>query len=113
LVKRASELSGGNQQKLLLARIGGQSARLLLADEPTRGIDIGAKTVILETLRQLAETGLGVIVASSDLEEVSAVSDRIYVLREKRVVAELDARTGTDVDQILSFAFGYLEGSRA
>ena len=113
LRKRASELSGGNQQKILLARVGGQTARVLLADEPTRGIDIGAKTVILETLRRLADTGLGVIVASSDLEEIAAISDRIYVLREKRVVAELNAQTGTDVDQILKYAFGYPEDAHA
>jgi ABC-type sugar transport system ATPase subunit len=113
LKKRASELSGGNQQKLLLARVGGPTARVLLADEPTRGIDIGAKAVILETLRRLADTGIGVIVASSDLEEIAAISDRIYVLREKRVVAELNSRTGTDVDQILKYAFGHSEDTHA
>ncbi len=69
--------------------------------------------MILETIRRLADTGIGVILASSDLEEVAAVSDRIYVLRERRIVAELDAKTGADVDQILTHAFGHREAVNA
>ena len=111
--KRAGRLSGGNQQKLLLARAGSQASRLLLADEPTRGIDIGAKAVILETLRSLADSGIGIVLASSDLEEVAAVADRVYVMREGSVVAELGAGTGTDEDLILSHAFGLREDKHA
>jgi len=111
--KHAARLSGGNQQKLLLARVGSQASRILLADEPTRGVDIGAKAVILDTLRSLADSGIGIMLASSDLEEVAAVADRVYVMREGRVVAELDAVTGTDEDLILSHAFGLPEGTHA
>jgi ABC-type sugar transport system ATPase subunit len=100
------ELSGGNQQKVLLARAARSSGRLLLADEPTRGIDIGAKSVILETLRRLADQGRGIIVASADLDEIAAISDRVYVLREGRVVGELDAAGELSEDKILRQALG-------
>jgi ABC-type sugar transport system ATPase subunit len=109
--RAAGRLSGGNQQKLLLARAGSQATRVLLADEPTRGVDIGAKAIILDTIRRLADAGLAVVIASSDLEEVSAVADRVYVLREGRVVAELDSTTGTEEDLILAHAFGAQEAN--
>jgi len=103
--KAARQLSGGDQQKLLLARCGGQATTVLLADEPTRGVDIGAKSTILTTIRQLADEGLAVILASSDLDEVSALSDRVLVLREGRVVAQLNRGDGLSKDRIVHAAF--------
>ena len=81
----AGSLSGGNQQKLLLARVASPSAAyFVVADEPTRGIDIGAKEEILGNLRDLADDGLLILFVSSELEEVVAVSDRIQVLSAGR-----------------------------
>jgi ABC-type sugar transport system ATPase subunit len=106
LDRAAGKLSGGNQQKLLFARWGFRSTRILLADEATRGIDIGAKGQILETLRRLADQGLAVLFVSSELEEVAAVSDRVYVLHAGRLVAELDGSDGITQNDILNCAFG-------
>jgi ABC-type sugar transport system ATPase subunit len=99
----AGALSGGNQQKLLLARWHHRLPRVLLADEPTRGIDVGAKEEILSKLRQLADEGLGIILVSSELEEVVAVSDRILVLAAGRDVGNLNS--GASVADILHVAF--------
>jgi ribose transport system ATP-binding protein len=104
LDRPAGQLSGGNQQKLLLARSGNREPRVLLADEATRGIDVGAKSVVLETLRGLADEGLAVLFVSSELEEVAAVSDRVYVLRDGRIVAHFDERFSEDA--LLEAAFG-------
>jgi ABC-type sugar transport system ATPase subunit len=99
-------LSGGNQQKILLGKARFRGPRILLIDEPTRGIDIGAKDEIMTTLRRLAEEGLGIIVVSSDLEEVLAASDRILVMSEGHRVAELDQTKGLlQVQDILNAAF--------
>ncbi|HXR65393.1 MAG TPA: ATP-binding cassette domain-containing protein, partial [Ktedonobacteraceae bacterium] len=83
------ELSGGNQQKVLLARWLCLNPRLLLLDEPTRGIDIGAKAEIQALIEELAESGLGVLMISSELEELTEGSDRIVVLRDGQTVASL------------------------
>jgi ABC-type sugar transport system ATPase subunit len=103
---RASELSGGNQQKLLLARWKYETPRVLLADEPTRGIDVGAKAEIIKSLEAMAVEGLGLILVSSELEEVAIVSDRVYVLAEGLLVGQLDRESGdiTSAD-ILNLAF--------
>ncbi|MFN6119462.1 MAG: sugar ABC transporter ATP-binding protein [Actinomycetes bacterium] len=88
--QQISTLSGGNQQKALLSRwLVGRATRVLMLDEPTKGVDIGAKTEILRLVSQLAAEGVAVIVASSDLEEVSAIAHRVIVLREGRLVGEL------------------------
>jgi ribose transport system ATP-binding protein len=87
--QRIRELSGGNQQKVLLARQLCMNPKLLILDEPTRGIDVGAKAEIQALIRELAEQGLGVLMISSELEEVIEGSDRVFVLREGRTVAEL------------------------
>lgn len=101
------ELSGGNQQKVLLSKWYYRRPRVLLVDEPTRGIDVGAKEEILRTLRELAEEGLSIIVVSSELEEIVSVSDRVIVLSEGRLVAELDGvEKPIDVNGILAAAFG-------
>lgn len=98
-------LSGGNQQKALFARWAGQSLKLLILDEPTRGIDIGTKAEIHDFIRDLASSGLPVVVISSDLPEVLAVSDRIIVMRRGTVVdvAEGDAM---NAEAILAAAVG-------
>lgn len=90
LASSAGSLSGGNQQKLLLARAYSAGPLVLLADEPTRGIDVGAKAEIMDSLRDLASRGCAVVVVSSELEVVVAISDRVIVLHEGVMVAELD-----------------------
>jgi ribose transport system ATP-binding protein len=83
-----TSLSGGNQQKVVLAKSLGGTARLLLLDEPTRGVDVGAKAEMYRILRRLAAEGLAVVVASSELPELTGLCDRLFVLREGRTVAE-------------------------
>jgi ABC-type sugar transport system ATPase subunit len=86
-----STLSGGNQQKVMLSRwLVGRSTRVLLLDEPTKGVDVGAKAEILRLVSGLAAQGLAVIVTSSDLEEVAAIAHRVIVLREGRQVGVLE-----------------------
>jgi ABC-type sugar transport system ATPase subunit len=99
-------LSGGNQQKVLLGKWRYHQPRVLLVDEPTRGIDVGAKEEILATLRRLADTGVGIVMVSSELEEVVEISDRVIVLSEGRLVAELGGKGApARVRDILSAAF--------
>ncbi len=87
--QKIRELSGGNQQKVLLARWLCLHPRLLILDEPTRGIDVGAKGEIQAIINELADEGLGVLMISSELEELTEGSDRVVVLRDGRSVAEL------------------------
>jgi ribose transport system ATP-binding protein len=94
--QRVRELSGGNQQKVLIARWLATSPKLLLLDEPTRGIDVGAKAEIQALVRELAESGLGVLMASSELEELVEGCTRVTVLREGRSVAELSGDALTE-----------------
>jgi len=109
---RASELSGGNQQKLLLARWKHVTPRILLADEPTRGVDVGAKAEILQSLEEMARQGLGLIMVSSELEEVAVVSDRVYVLAEGLAVGVLDRTAGEiTTSDILHLAFRVRENA--
>jgi ABC-type sugar transport system ATPase subunit len=89
-------LSGGNQQKALFGKWVMTSPRVLLMEEPTRGVDVGAKTEIYRILNQLTATGVAVVMVSSDLPELVAMSDRVLVLRAGRVVAEL---TGERITQ--------------
>ncbi|MGD9961381.1 sugar ABC transporter ATP-binding protein [Nocardioides sp.] len=101
----AGTLSGGNQQKLLFARMSFIKPGVLLADEPTRGIDIGAKADILEEVRRLArEDGVAVVLVSSETEEVIAFSDRILVMAGGRIVDELDASKASE-HELLQGAF--------
>ncbi len=91
-----SELSGGNQQKVLLARWLAVRPKVLLLDEPTRGIDVGAKAEVQALIDELAREGLGVLLISSDLEELVEGADRILVLREGAVVGELSGDEVTE-----------------
>ena len=86
--QKIRELSGGNQQKVLLARWLCTDPKLLILDEPTRGIDVGAKAEIQALIRELADQGLGVLMISSELEEITEGADRVFVLSDGRTVAD-------------------------
>jgi ribose transport system ATP-binding protein len=88
--RRITTLSGGNQQKAVLARWLSVSPKVLLLSEPTAGVDVGARAVIYQELRKRAEEGLAVLMASSDVEDLLAVCDRVIVLRDGTVVRELE-----------------------
>jgi ribose transport system ATP-binding protein len=107
--QKIRELSGGNQQKVLLARWLCMNPALLILDEPTRGIDIGAKAEIQALINELAGTGLGVLMISSELEELVEGSSRVVVLRDGQNVAEL---RGADISQ-QSIIHAMAEGSAA
>jgi rhamnose transport system ATP-binding protein len=93
-----STLSGGNQQKVLLARWLATKAKVMLFDEPTKGVDIGAKAEIYQVIGDLAADGLGVVVVSSYLPEVLGIADRVVVMRAGTVVGELAAAEATEED---------------
>ena len=95
---RVGTLSGGNQQKVVFGRALLTGPRLLLLDEPTRGVDIGAKAEIYQLLGEAAEQGIGVLLASSELAELVGVCDRVVVLRGGRNVGELDTHAVTEAD---------------
>ena len=99
----ASTLSGGNQQKLSLGKWLATKPRVLLLDEPTRGVDVGAKAEVYRLIRQLARDGMATLVISSDLPEILALSDRILVMREGRIAGEM-LRAGATEEKILALA---------
>ncbi|MEX9825997.1 sugar ABC transporter ATP-binding protein [Raoultella planticola] len=88
---RAGGLSGGNQQKLLISRWVAIGPRILLLDEPTRGVDVGAKSEIYRIMTQMARQGVAILMISSELPEVVGMSDRVYVMREGSIAGELQA----------------------
>jgi ABC-type sugar transport system ATPase subunit len=98
-----AQLSGGNQQKALLARCLLGDPDLIILDEPTRGIDIGAKAEIYALIQKLAQAGKGVLLVSSELPEVLSLAHRIVILRRGSVAATLDAAT-TDQETVLRHA---------
>ncbi len=100
------QLSGGNQQKVLLARWLCMNPRLLILDEPTRGIDVGAKAEIQALIRELARDGLGVLMISSEIEEIVEGADRAYVMRDGRTVAALDGDALTEQNVMTAMAQG-------
>lgn len=91
-----STLSGGNQQKVMLARWLATSPTVLILDEPTRGIDVGGKSEIYTLMRQVTDSGRGILMISSELEEIVAMSDRVLVMRRGRIVAEY---TGDEITE--------------
>ena len=93
-------LSGGNQQKVVLTKWLALEPRVLIFDEPTRGVDVGAKAGIHDLIRRLAREGMAVLMISSELPEVIGMSDRIMVLRNGEVVGELPANS-TEADIML------------
>jgi ribose transport system ATP-binding protein len=101
-------LSGGNQQKALLSRLLETEPRVLLLDEPTRGVDIGAKSEIYRIIDDLAKSGIGIIVISSELPEVVGMADRVLVMRDGSITGEVGGSTGIPITQesIMEFATG-------
>ncbi len=87
--QQVSKLSGGNQQKVVLARWLALKPRILIVDEPTRGIDVGAKIEVHNILFEMAKSGVAVLVVSSELPEILALADRIVTMREGRVTGEI------------------------
>ena len=108
--QEAQFLSGGNQQKVVLARWLATRPRIVLMDEPTRGIDVGAKHGIYELMRTLAADGVSVLMVSSELPEVIGMSDRILVMRDGRLAGEL--APGVTEEQVLALATGVDTGAR-
>jgi ribose transport system ATP-binding protein/rhamnose transport system ATP-binding protein len=106
-------LSGGNQQKVLLAKWLAPEPRLLIVDEPTRGVDVGARAEIYRILRELKERGLAILVVSSDLPEVLTLADRIIVMADGRTVGELPGETATEEGVLkLATQFTNLDATR-
>ena len=105
-------LSGGNQQKVLLARWLATSPELIILDEPTRGIDVGAKADIQRKVAELSEQGLSVVFISSELEEVLRLSQRVVVMRDRRRIGELESRD-VDLDGLIDYMANQGEGSVA
>ena len=107
-----SALSGGNQQKVVLGKWLAAEPRVLILDEPTRGIDIGAKVEVHRIISELAASGLAIILISSDLPEVLAMSDRILVLHEGAVTAEI-ARADATEESVMFAATAQTRHGRA
>jgi inositol transport system ATP-binding protein len=105
-------LSGGNQQKVALAKWLETHPKVLIVDEPTRGVDVGAKEEIYRLIRALVAQGMACILISSELNEVLGMSDRIAVMRRGRIVAMLDAASASE-ERVMQFAAGVQENLSA
>ncbi|MBS3182932.1 sugar ABC transporter ATP-binding protein [Leucobacter manosquensis] len=104
-------LSGGNQQKVVLAKWLATEPRVVLLDEPTRGIDVGAKVAVYRLIRDLAKRGVAILLVSSELPEVIGMADRILVMRDGRIAGELPA--GSSEETVLALATGAVEAGGA
>ena len=103
IYKQVKQLSGGNQQKVVLAKWLIANSKVVIFDEPTRGIDVGAKIEVYQLMNELVANGVAIIMISSELPEILGMSDRIIVLKEGRLTAELDINEATQ-DKILKHA---------
>jgi len=110
--QNVSGLSGGNQQKVLFAKWLARNPKILIADEPTRGVDVGAKAEIHSLLRELANQGAAVVMISSELPEVLGMSDRVAVMREGRLVATFDCEAATE-ENVATCALGAISAEAA
>jgi ribose transport system ATP-binding protein len=110
LQQKAMFLSGGNQQKVVLAKWLALHPKVLIMDEPTRGIDVGAKAEVHALMSQLARAGMGIIMISSELPEIMGMSDRILVMHEGRVAAILERAEATQ-EKIMAYASGEIANS--
>jgi simple sugar transport system ATP-binding protein len=108
----AATLSGGNQQKVLLARWLATAPQLIILDEPTRGIDVGAKADIQRKVAELSAAGLSVIFISSELEEVLRLAQRVLVMRDRRAIGELDSEA-VGLSDLIDYIANKGEGSAA
>jgi ribose transport system ATP-binding protein len=99
-------LSGGNQQKTLVAKWLAIKPKGLIVDEPTRGVDVGAKSEIHHLLRRLADSGVAVMMISSELPEILGMSDRVLVMHEGAIVAEIPGSEATE-EKIMQYASGH------
>jgi ribose transport system ATP-binding protein len=99
LASSAGGLSGGNQQKLLLARWLEINPKVLLLDEPTHGVDVGAKAEIYGLIQRLVEKGMAVLFISSELPEIVGICDRVLVMREGEITGEVGGETGIEITQ--------------
>lgn len=105
LDKQVKHLSGGNQQKVVLAKWLIANSKVVIFDEPTRGIDVGAKVEVYELMNELVKNGIGIIMISSEMPEILGMSDRLIVLHEGKMTAELEVKNATQ-DKVLKFATG-------
>src|SRR5690606_7626641 len=105
LAQLAGNLSGGNQQKIVLSKWIFTEPDILILDEPTRGIDVGAKYEIYSLIHELSAEGMGVLVISSELPEVLGLSDRIYVMNEGRITGEL-GREEANQESVMRYMTG-------
>jgi ABC-type sugar transport system ATPase subunit len=105
LEQRVLNLSGGNQQKVVLAKWLAANPKVLILDEPTRGIDVGAKAEVYSIMNDLVEQGIGIIMISSEMPEILAISDRILVMYEGRIMGELTREEATQ-ERIMTLASG-------
>jgi ABC-type sugar transport system ATPase subunit len=110
--KRIGELSGGNQQKTILARWVAMNPKLLILDEPTKGIDVGSKSEIYQIICDLAKQGIGIIFISSELPEILGLCDRIVVMCQGRITGELGREEATD-HKVLTLAMADMLGGQS
>ncbi|TIP39152.1 MAG: sugar ABC transporter ATP-binding protein, partial [Mesorhizobium sp.] len=104
----AGSLSGGNQQKVLLARLLETEPKVVILDEPTRGVDVGAKSEIYRLIDRLAGRGIAILMISSELPEVIGVADRVLVMRDGAIAGEVTASEGRPLrqEEIMELATG-------
>lgn len=105
LTQPVNQLSGGNQQKTVIGRCLLQDPKLLILDEPTRGVDVGARREVHQFLRRQSDEGKAILMISSDLPELLTVTDRIYVMHQGRIVGQMSTREATE-ESIMALAFG-------
>ena len=105
-----SSLSGGNQQKVVIAKWLLSNPEILIMDDPTRGIDVGAKYEIYKLMNQLAEQGVAIIMISSELEEVLGMSDRVMVMYRGRSTGTIDTADATQ-EKVMAMATGIADGN--
>jgi len=102
-------LSGGNQQKVVLAKWLSTKPKVLIMDEPTRGIDVGAKAEVHALMSRLAQEGIGILMISSELPEIIGMSDRVIVMCQGRVTGELERDGSSDMqEKIMAYATQFL-----
>ena len=106
IAQTVGNLSGGNQQKVVIGKWLARTPTLLILDEPTRGIDVGARAEIYEHIANLAASGLGIIIVSSDMEEVLGMSDRVAVMHEGKISGIIEKKYDITEENIMILATG-------